>query len=251
MEASGANYRHSGSCTSTSFYYLGGGAMGSVTAFVNGINSGSYSLSSNDPVGVVTVRGNITQAKWQLGSSAGIVFLGASMDGDRGVAVDNLALRSTRGYHLTDVSDRILTGFNQVRPYDLVVIMYGLNIAFKGRRNFGDYCKRMDVAIDKIKRCMPGAGILLVSCSDHAERGSDGLRTMPEVLALNQAQKRVAINNRIAFWDLYSAMSGVGGITGMVSRGEASSDYTHLNFKGGDHLARLLYDAIILGYENR
>ena len=46
-------------------------------------------------------------------------------------------------------------------------------------------------------------------------------------------------------------MSGVGGITGMVSRGEASSDYTHLNFKGGDHLARLLYDAIILGYENR
>ncbi len=251
MEASGANYRHSGSCTSTSFYYLGGGAMGSVTAFVNGINSGSYSLSSNDPVGVVTVRGNITQAKWQLGSSAGIVFLGASMDGDRGVAVDNLALRSTRGYHLTDVSDRILTGFNQVRPYDLVVIMYGLNIAFKGRRNFGDYCKRMDVAIDNIKRCMPGAGILLVSCSDHAERGSDGLRTMPEVLALNQAQKRVAINNRIAFWDLYSAMSGVGGITGMVSRGEASSDYTHLNFKGGDHLARLLYDAIILGYENR
>lgn len=251
MKADTRNYAHCASCTSTSFYYLGGGAVGSVTAFINDVNSGSYSLNSTAPVGVVTLRGNITQAKWVVGSSADIVFLGASMDCDHGVILDNLALRSTRGYHLLNVGDRILTGFNEIRPYDLVVIMYGLNIAAENKRNFNEYCNRMDVAIDNIKRCMPNTGILLVSCSDRAERSANGMRTMPSVLALTQAQKRVAINNRIAFWDLYSAMSEAGGIVGMVNNGEASKDYTHLSFKGGDRIARMLYEAIILGYENR
>ena len=98
---------------------------------------------------------------------------------------------------------------------------------------------------------MPGTSVLVVGCSDREERTANGWRTMPGVLGLIQAQKRVAINTGVAFWDLYTAMGGAGSIVSMVSRGEANNDYTHINFKGGDRIARLLYDALMLGYENR
>jgi len=74
---------------------------------------------------------------------------------------------------------------------------------------------------------------------------------MPGVLGLIQAQKRVAIDTHVAFWDLYSAMGGEGSIVEMVQRGEANKDYTHINHRGGNRIARYLYDALMLGYENR
>ena len=46
-------------------------------------------------------------------------------------------------------------------------------------------------------------------------------------------------------------MGGEGSIVKMVQRGEANSDYTHINYKGGDRIARYLFDALMLGYENR
>lgn len=248
---SGMKYQHAASCTSSSFYYLGGGGTGLVTAFVNGVQFRQFTLTDTETVGCVTVNGDITSAKWVVDNPANIVFLGTSLDSDNGVIVDNLAMRSSRGTHLKDINDRLLTGFNQVRPYDLVIIMYGLNVAGKVNSEFTQYCSRITAAIENIKRAMPRTSIMLVSCSDREERNAGGFHTMRGVLGLIQAQKRVAINTRVAFWDLYEAMGGEGSIVNMVNRGEASSDYTHLTPKGGDRIARLLYDALMLGYEKR
>ena len=109
----------------------------------------------------------------------------------------------------------------------------------------------MTANFEKMKRTMPSTSFLLVGCSDRAERRSDGFHTMGSVLALIQAQKRVAINSRISFWNLYEAMGGEGSIVNMVNNGEAARDYTHVTRKGSDRIAHWLYDALMLGYENR
>lgn len=247
----GYRYRRSASCTSSSFYYLGGGGTGAVTAYVNGERFREFSLMDINEVNKVTVTGDITSVKWEVSDPASIVFLGTSMDSGRGVIVDNLAMRSASGRHLKDIPDRVLAGFNSVRPYDLVIILYGLNVAGNVKSQFTGYCNQLQQGIDNIKRCMPGTSVLLVSCSDREERTEKGFRTMDGVLGLIQAQKRVAINSRVAFWNLYEAMGGEGSIVEMVNKGEAARDYTHLTSKGGDCVARLLYQALMLGYENR
>ena len=251
LAASGYKYPHSASCTSSSLYYLGGGGTGTVTAYVNGERFREFSLLDINDVNKVTVTGDITSAKWVIDNPASIVFLGTSMDCDRGVIVDNLAMRSSSGRHLKDITDRMLTGLNRVRPYDLIIIMYGLNVAGTIKSQFTAYSNELQQGINNIKRCLPSTSILLVSCSDREERTEHGFRTMDGVLGLIQAQKRVAINSRIAFWNLYDAMGGEGSIVEMVNKGEAARDYTHLSGRGGDRIARRLYDALMLGYEHR
>ena len=56
----------------------------------------------------------------------------------------------------------------------------------------------------------------------------------------------------MAFWSLIDAMGGAGSIAKMVDSQprQANLDYTHINHLGGRHLAQLLYDAIVAGYEN-
>ena len=129
--------------------------------------------------------------------------------------------------------------------------MYGLNVAGRVASEFTEYSRMMQQGVENIKRCMPGTSVLLVSCSDREERGSNGFKTMKGVLGLIQAQKRAAINTRVSFWNLYDAMGGEGSIVEMVKKGEAARDYTHLTGRGGDRIARLLYDALMLGYDNR
>lgn len=251
LSGSGYRYKRTASCTSSSFYYLGGGGTGSVTAYVNGERFREFSLIDYNDVNKVTVTGDINNVKWVVDNPSSIIYLGTSMDCSRGVIVDNLSMRSASGRHLKNIPDRLLTDFNRLRPYDLIVIMYGLNVAGNVKSQFTAYSNELQQGIDNLKRCLPGTSILLVSCSDREERTAQGFRTMNGVLGLIQAQKRVAINSRVAFWNLYDAMGGEGSIVNMVNKGEAARDYTHLTGRGGDRIARLLYDALMLGYEHR
>ena len=45
------------------------------------------------------------------------------------VEVDNFALRSVSGMHLQHIDEQKLRDVDQVRDYDLVVLMYALNVA--------------------------------------------------------------------------------------------------------------------------
>lgn len=253
LKTTSNHYQHTASCTKSSLYYLGGGSgvPATVTAYVNDERYKQFTLASTAPVGRVDVTGNINQVKWVVDNPASTIFLGTSMDCGHGVTVDNLAMRSSRGNHLATISPEMLAGLDKARHYDLIIIMYGLNIATDGRNNFNSYCKNTETAIALIKQHMPTTSIVLASCSDRAERNaSGGFKTKKIVKELIQAQKRVAINSRIAFWNLYDAMGGEGSIVEMVNNHEASRDYTHLSVKGGDRIGRLLYKAIMLGYDN-
>lgn len=246
-------YPHAASCTSSSFYFVNGTGSGYATAVVNGTDTTIFSLQSQSGlIGHAIVRGaSINSVRWTVSNPGSMVFLGTSMDCDHGVIVDNLSLRSSRGSHLSKIQAGMMSAFNQVRHYDLVIIMYGLNVAGKQNSEFTAYCNTLISAINNIKSNMPGTSVLMVGCSDREERTASGWHTMKGVLGLIQAQKRVAINCDVAFWDLYEAMGGEGSIVNMVRNGEANSDYTHINHKGGDRIARYLYDALILGFENR
>jgi hypothetical protein len=64
---------------------------------------------------------------------------------------------------------------------------------------------------------------------------------------MRDAQRLIAERTGIAFWDLYEAM---GGENSMVKLAEAkpplaAKDYTHLTFKGGRKLAKLMVGSLL------
>lgn len=235
-------------CSQSTFYCMGHGT-GRVTAIVNGSQSQSFELNPMGHIQGVTVTAAMGSIEWRVDRNDGLTFLGVSMDGDRGVQVDNYALRAASGHHLKNVSEQMFADFDRIRHYDLVIVMYGLNVAGRQTSDFTTYRERMVTAIDHMKRNMPGTGFLVVSVGDREEKRGGSFRTMRGVISMVNAQQRIAYDSRVAFWNLYTAMGGEGSIVRLVNQHLANLDYTHINFGGGARLAQLLYDAITWGHE--
>ncbi|WP_417198907.1 hypothetical protein [Agathobaculum butyriciproducens] len=66
-----------------------------------------------------------------------------------------------------------------------------------------------------------------------------------------QSAKPIAAESGIAFWNMFDAMGGDGSMAKLVHAkpSMANYDYTHINFRGGKHLAGLLYETMIYGKE--
>lgn len=236
-------------CTQSTFYFMGHGSS-RVTATINGTQTQSFSLEPMGHISAVTVQGKIGKVEWRVNHAGqGVAYLGASMDCDRGVVVDNFSLRAAGGQHLRNIEESVLRELDALRHYDLVIIMYGLNVAGKQSSDYSVYRERMVQAIAHMKRNMPGTGFLVVSVGDREEKRGGGYHTMRGVVSIVNAQQRIAFDSKVAFWNLYTAMGGEGSVVRLVEQNMANLDYTHINFRGGGKLARLLFDAIAWGYE--
>jgi hypothetical protein len=145
-----------------------------------------------------------------------------------------------------------LRDFQTKRPYDLIVLIYGLNVATAKRKAYDGYANGMLKTLNQLKTCFPTAGILVVSVGDRDEHSDTGtMRTMPGIKNLIRYQQNMAATAHVAFWNMYEAMGGEGSIAKMVSAKPpmANYDYTHINFRGGKHLAKLLYETLVYGKE--
>jgi lysophospholipase L1-like esterase len=70
---------------------------------------------------------------------------------------------------------------------------------------------------------------------------------MDAIPAMRNAQRLIAKETGIAFWDMYEAMGGVNSMVKYVESEPplAAKDYTHLNFKGGRKLAAALAKSLL------
>lgn len=237
-------------CDESSLYFAGTGT-GEVTAVVNDSITQHFTLNGTGRVGRVTATcaGGITHVRWTVKRGGGLTFLGASMDPRQGVVVDNFALRSSSGLHLKNITDAMLTGLDRERRYDLVVLMYGLNVAGKNSKNFTAYSDAIELAVNNLKRTLPATGVLIVSSSDREGKAGGGFKTYPGVLNLIAVQQQMAFDTHTAFWNLYEAMGGEGSIVAMVQNHQANLDYTHINFRGGERIAGIMAEALLWGHE--
>ena len=74
---------------------------------------------------------------------------------------------------------------------------------------------------------------------------------MPGVKALINYQQMMAMEEGIAFWNLYEAMGGEGAMRRMADArpAEAGRDYTHINRRGGKRIAGILFKALVHGFD--
>ena len=103
--------------------------------------------------------------------------------------------------------------FNEQRPYDLIILQYGLNVATERGRNYDKYIAGMQTTVQHLKEAFPQAAILIVSVGDRDYKTEEGeLRTMPGIKNLVRYQQNLAADEAVAFWNMFEAMGGEGSI---------------------------------------
>ena len=238
-------------CQRSTIFYLSKDSL-SLTASVNKGDAQLFSVLPSAHLQTSEVEGNIGSVRWSAGEADSTRFYGVAMDGKQGIVLDNFSLRGSTGLSLRDIPQRMLKEFNRVRPYDLIVLEYGLNVATERGRNYDKYQKGLLTTIEHLKNCFPQAGVLLLSVGDRDYKDDEGeLRTMPGVKNLVRYQQHTAALSGIAFWSMFEAMGGEESMATLVHAKPAMAnlDYTHINFRGGRFLAGLLYETLIYGKE--
>lgn len=196
---------------------------------------------SPDTVEAVTVKGKIGRIRVTVDGDGR--FYGMALESWRGISLDCFPMRGSVGWHIGTVPENILRQFARLRQYDLIVMHFGLNMASPSVKTYVPYQNRFKQCIELYKRIFPKASFLLVSMNDRDVRGADGqFHTMDGVLQLVEAQRQMAEDEDIAFWNLQKAMGGEGSMARLQQEGKANRDYTHINFRGGEVLGKLFFD---------
>ncbi|WP_321333612.1 SGNH/GDSL hydrolase family protein [uncultured Bacteroides sp.] len=239
-------------CRRASLFFSNKGEV-RLTALVNRSSDEEFSVEpSGGKLEQVSVKGHIGVVKWRVLQADSTLFYGLALDGTRGVAVDNFSLRGSSGISLRSIPEETLKEFNEKRPYDLIILQYGLNVATERGRDYENYRKAMLKAVAHLKECFPQAGILLLGVGDRDYKTETGdLHTMPGIKNLIRYQQSIAAGSGVAFWNMYQAMGGEGSMAKLVHAKPSMGnyDYTHINFRGGKYLAGLLYETLIYGKE--
>ncbi len=176
---------------------------------------------------------------------------GASFEDGPGVYVDNFSLRGNSGISLTGISRNMLSKFNSYRNYKLVVLQFGLNMVVEDSLNYRAYVKRMVRVVNNMKKAFPQASFLLLSVSDRSSNSRGKFETMNAIPAMRNAQRMIAQETQIAFWDLFEAMGGENSMVRFVTAKPAlaAKDYTHLNHSGGEKVSNELVRSLLHSYE--
>ena len=208
-------------------------------------DSSFYRLPPTGKVTQLEVKGDFNRGTLQFKNAKGLNAIGIALEDNHGVVVDNFSLRGNSGLVMSEVDGETCRELQRIRPYDLIVLQYGLNVASDSVRNYSWYGNKMVAVIEHIQSCFPGADILLLGVSDRSRKRGGAYSTMPAVVSLLRAQRQTAKNAEVTFWSIFAAMGGQNSMVNYVNSNWASKDYTHLNMRGGREIANALYDAII------
>lgn len=240
---------HLDTCEVATLYFINKGSL-QITSRINNKTEELYEPDASGRLQEVSAKGRIGSVRWMINQADSALFYGVAMDAERGICVDNFSLRGSSGLSLRGIPVPMLREFNAQRTYDLIVLEYGLNVATPRGKNYDKYKAGMLTVVEHLKNCFPDAGILIISVGDREYKTETGeLRTMPGVKNLIRYQQAIAAESSVAFWNMYEAMGGEGSMAKMVHAkpSMANYDYTHINFRGGEHLAKLLYETLIYG----
>ena len=202
-------------------------------------NSGPSLLTWELPVNVS--KGTIT-----MQGSAEIY--GIMLDGGYGVAVDNNALRGCSGTIFTRINQPLMEDSFELTDTRMIILQFGGNRMpmINGSKQISNYMRELDKQVKYFKEVAPQATILFIGPADMGKSYNGKVGTWKGLPELNDSIKAMALNNGVAFWDMFHVMGGEGSMAQYVKHKPplGSPDYIHFTFLGaqeiGNHLAKSL-----------
>ncbi len=175
---------------------------------------------------------------------------GIALDGNSGVAVDNIPLRGCSGLFFTALDEQLLSNMYKQLNVKLFIMQFGGNFVPSGLDNFSGYENWYYNQLIRIKKLCPGARILVIGVADMSVKDRNYYVTNPNVEKVRDAIRSAAFRAGAAFWDMYKAMGGKNSMPSWVKADPplASDDFVHFNPRGAKTIAQMFYNSFILEY---
>jgi lysophospholipase L1-like esterase len=168
-----------------------------------------------------------------------------------GVVYDTLGMLGGTVHHLTHFhEDSWIEDFQNRKP-DLVILNFGTNESNYGYLPYAEYLQNYSVVIQRIRKALASASILIMAPMDRGTRDDDGnIVTIPSIPILVATQRRVARAEGVAFYNTFVAMGGMGTMARWYDDEPrmVTGDFTHPTYTGAQQLGTLLVDALLKGF---
>lgn len=189
------------------------------------------------------------EARLQLRVASGSPrMFGVALERDTpGVVYDAIGINGARAELWNAMDGAHWTEQMALRKPSLVILQFGTNES-EAPGIAGNYESTLRAVVEKIKAAAPNASVLIAAPLDRAEKTEDGMRTKPVIKKLVAAQRNVARDTKVAFWNTFEAMGGEGSMAAWYRKGLAGSDLTHPAPQGAEMVGDLLYRALAAGF---
>lgn len=177
-------------------------------------------------------------------------FLGYSLEGNRGVMVDNIAMRGSSGTFFGRINQGLAKRMYEEQNVELFIMQYGGNSMPYIKDSVG--AKRVanmfQGQLSTIRRLVPNAAIIVIGPSDMSTLIEGEYTTYPMLPYYVECLKQAAQNVGGAYFDLYQAMGGKDSMLAWVENDLAAKDYIHFSIAGTRIAAQKFYDAFMAAY---
>lgn len=233
-------------------FYGGAQTKTHVELYENGSlnNSDSLAAGGNFNIKEFNLTQNALLHEFKFKGKDSPDFYGVSLEGGKGVMVDNFGLRGSSGTFFNQINYGQLKSFYEYLNARLIILQFGGNslpyITSKEQAdNFGGYLKAQ---IATIKKIAPQASILVIGPADMSVKQGTEYVTHPQLENLRNAIQKAAFDMDCAFFDMYNCMGGRNSMVAWVEQGIAAKDYIHFSSGGARKIAVLLYSSLMSDY---
>jgi lysophospholipase L1-like esterase len=178
-------------------------------------------------------------------------FYGIALDGRKGVAVDNIAMRGCAGLVFTAINRDLLEKMIDTLDVRMLILQFGGNVVPYMTDNYDYYGRWFLGQLRRLKQISPDMPIIVIGVSDMSIRDKDKFVTYPNLVQIRDALKDATFKAGCAYWDMYEAMGGYNSMPSWVNAEPAlaTSDFVHFNERGARVIAEMFYNAFIYEYD--
>lgn len=216
---------------------------GSVTLKTADASPRSFSFGASNDLQFIDLPGTTSKVSIS-GITPGVIFQGIYLDGNTGIALDNMSIRGYSGIRHDEINSNLTAQARGQIDYDIILLEFGINALSASQTNYNAYGNKMTKVVKHIKTLYPNAVIIICGIGDRGEKRGNAVHSMSTIPDMIAVQRKVARDTGSLFWDIQNAMGGEDAIVEWVENKDVNKDYIHLSNKGGKKLASLFIDAL-------
>lgn len=177
-------------------------------------------------------------------------IMGISLEGNKGILVDNIPMRGSRGTDFSATDTILLAKMFEELNIGLIILHFGVNVATNIVDSYNYYQNALVRELALLKRITNNTPIVVIGISDMNKKTPEGFVAYPNIEAIRDAQKNAASLTNCIFYDLFEAMGGENSMQRWVDTipSLGKKDYTHFTYAGANKVAEMIFGVLMNDY---